>query len=292
MLKERSPRQPPPLPSGHPSAHPFGHASGALVRCHRCQRLWPVEARLCPRDGIPLGGATVVDATVMEPTTLAPEAGPPPDEVSPRPSFTAPLRAGDPDEIVPGMPIGGYEVERLLGEGATGIVLGARDPVIGKRVALKVLRRSLGSTRFLTALFLREARAVNRIGHPHIVDIFGLGRLGDLRPYLVMEWLIGETLGQRLARGPLPVVEVAQILEPVCRALEAAHDRGIVHRDLKPENLFLTRPDAHGAPYPKLLNFGVAKLFDSAEPNLVRTETGALVGTPSVSAPSKFSLER
>ena len=111
------------------------------------------------------------------------------------------------------------------------------------------------------ARFALEARAVNAIGHPNIVDVFSFGRLPDGRSYFVMEWLQGETLYERLWKqhGPLPLTDVINVLDQICDALEATHDKGIIHRDLKPANVFLC-PVRGRRELVKLLDFGVAKL--------------------------------
>src|SRR6478752_9124480 len=111
-------------------------------------------------------------------------------------------------------------------------VYGATHPLIGKKAAIKVMSPLLSADASAVARFALEARAVNRIGHPNIVDVFSFGRLPDGRCYLVMEWLKGETLFERIWRqhGPLPLGEVVHILDEMCCALEAAHNEGIVHR--------------------------------------------------------------
>src|SRR5260370_9115967 len=139
-------------------------------------------------------------------------------------------------------------------------VFGAIHPLIGKRAAIKVMSPSLSLDQRAVARFVREAQAVNRIGHPNIVDVFSFGQLPDGRSYFVMEWLKGETLYDRLTRlHPLPLPDVVHILDQICDALKAAHASGIVHRDLNPPNAFPStlkgRPDRV-----KLLDFGVAKL--------------------------------
>ena len=106
---------------------------------------------------------------------------------------------------------------------------------------------------------MQEARAVNRIGHENIIDVFSCGSLSDGRAYIVMEWLTGETLGARFERGPIPLADAVSIFSQISRALEAAHETGIVHRDLKPDNVFLV-PRPGLPPLVKLLDFGIAKM--------------------------------
>ena len=133
--------------------------------------------------------------------------------------------------------------------------------------------------------FVDEARAVNKIGHPNIIDIFSFGQLADGRQYFVMEFLDGETLAARIARGPLPVTEARRLLLQACDALEAAHAEKIVHRDLKPENLWIATP-RHGQPYLKVLDFGIAKLVEEREAGTA-TDLGVAMGTPHYMSPEQ-----
>ena len=184
-----------------------------------------------------------------------------------------------------GTNLGEYVIEGRLGEGAMGVVFAATHPTIGKRAAIKVLRAELCEDDQQIERFIDEARAVNKIGHPNIVDIFAFGEMPDGRRYFVMELLVGETLRDRLRRGALGVAEAGAVIRPLARALEAAHEAGIVHRDLKPENVFLVeRRDED--PQVKLLDFGVAKL--GHDPNrMYKTGAGEIVGTPMYIAPEQ-----
>src|SRR5262249_22148353 len=139
----------------------------------------------------------------------------------------------------------------------------AVQPLIGKRIAVKVLGSIFIHDREIVTRFVEEARSVNRIGHKNIVDIFGFGRLPDGRHYFLMELLVGESLQDRLGDDrTLSGGEVLAILRPVASALHAAHSIGIVHRDLKPENIFLVKgEEVDGTPKVKILDFGIAKLL-------------------------------
>src|SRR5262245_48325135 len=159
-----------------------------------------------------------------------------------------------------------------------GRVYAAIHPVIGKRAAVKVLRPELSKNREAVERFIQEARAVNQIGHPNIVDIFAFDRLPDGRCFYVMELLRGESLRDRLRRGPLALVDALAILDTITVALEAAHDKSIVHRDLKPDNVFLVDVKSD-RPQVKLLDFGIAKLLSPDDSRLERTRTGNLLGT-------------
>src|SRR5438105_4554893 len=137
-----------------------------------------------------------------------------------------------PEHIAPGTDIGGYTVDGELGRGGMGVVYSATHPLIGKRAAIKVLAPELSKDPIAVDRFILEARAVNQIGHPNIVDIFAFGTLPDGRSYYVMDLLTGESLRKRLKRGPMHISEAVSVIDEVSSALIAAHDKGIVHRDL------------------------------------------------------------
>jgi serine/threonine protein kinase len=191
------------------------------------------------------------------------------------------------EALEPGTMVGEYRVEHKLGEGGMATVYAAVHPVIGKQAAIKVMSPRLKADAGAVSRFILEARAVNRIGHRNIVDVFGFGVLPDGRSFFVMEWLHGETLHERLWRqhGPLPLPEVLHIVDEMGDALEAAHRQGIVHRDLKPANVFLCNDRGRG-PEIKLLDFGVAKLmYPERVPHT--TEAGSVVGTPEYVSPEQ-----
>ncbi len=157
--------------------------------------------------------------------------------------------------------VGDYEVVKNLGAGGMGDVVEAVHPIIGKKVAIKVMRSTAKDSLVEARRLLEEARAVNAIRHPGIVDIFGAGVLPDGRPYLVMELLEGLSLlefQQKLR--PVPMGDVFFVLEGVLNPLIAAHRAGVIHRDLKPSNIFVT--EGGGGRRVKLLDFGVARRVD------------------------------
>jgi serine/threonine-protein kinase len=189
-----------------------------------------------------------------------------------------------------GRSIGNYKIVRIIGEGGMGTVYLAEHPMIGKRVAVKMLRPDLGTDPGLVSRFFQEARAVNEIRHPNIVDISDFGKTEDGIVYLVMELLEGRSLRDRLnAEGALPLVDVVTICRQVCDALAAAHRVGIVHRDLKPDNIFLLAdPTQPGALRSKLFDFGVAKLLGEQDKQVGhKTIAGAVVGTPFYMSPEQ-----
>jgi eukaryotic-like serine/threonine-protein kinase len=188
-----------------------------------------------------------------------------------------------------GQRINNYEVRRLIGEGGMGAVYLAEHVVMGRKAAIKVLRRELSEDETLVARFMNEARAANAIGHPNIVDIVDVGRLPDGIPYMMMEYLVGEDLSKRLARcGRLSVEQALPIAVQAGSAVAAAHDKGIVHRDLKPENLFLVADvTVPGRERVKVLDFGIAKLRGDFAGGSVKTRTGSLFGTPQYMSPEQ-----
>ncbi len=159
-----------------------------------------------------------------------------------------------------------YEITAHLGSGGMGEVYQATDAKLGRSVAIKILPEAFASDGDRVARFDREARVLASLNHPHIAAIYGLegqdGRDrqdGQTATFLVMELVDGETLAQRIARGPVPIDEALPIAMQIAEAVEAAHEKGVVHRDLKPANIKIT-PDGTV----KVLDFGLAK-FREAE---------------------------
>ena len=167
-----------------------------------------------------------------------------------------------PDFLLPGDKAGPWVIERELGRGGMGAVYAVVHEDIGKRAALKVVHPRLLVPGFNTDRMLLEAKVVNQVGHPNIVDIFETGKLADGRPYIVMERLFGHTLSTRADQCKLMPDLVIEILLQVCDALIAAHTAGIVHRDLKLDNVFLVdNPEDPATPKVKLLDWGIAKVM-------------------------------
>ena len=188
--------------------------------------------------------------------------------------------------LAAGTEVGEYRIEAPIGRGGFGMVYRAVHPLIGKQVAIKVLARRFSADDEIVSRFQAEAKAVNQIRHRNIIDIFSFGQLDDGRSYYVMELLDGQPLDRVLERGPLPLAEAVPILLALARALDAAHAKGIAHRDLKPENVFLAC-DPDGATFPKLLDFGIAKLLAPEVDVQHHTGTGVPMGTPSYMSPEQ-----
>jgi putative nucleotidyltransferase with HDIG domain len=186
-----------------------------------------------------------------------------------------------------GMVIGGYRLIAPMRSGGMGTVYYGEHTLIGRRAAIKILHPEVSRNPSILTRFLTEARAANDIRHPNVVEITDIGSVGDIH-YIVMSYLEGETLGERLERNRILDEETTvRIVRQVASALTAAHDHGIVHRDLKPDNIFLlNHPDYPD--YVKLLDFGIAKLLAPQDPSQLRTtQVGTVVGTPDYMSPEQ-----
>jgi len=195
-------------------------------------------------------------------------------------------------KLTAGTKVGEYQIQARIGEGGMGTVYSAVQPIIGKKVAIKVLAGRLAKNANAIRRFVLEARAVNDIQHPGLVDIFSFGQLTDGRPYYVMEYLEGSNLGDVLRqRIRLPMAEAIPIFLEVGHALVAVHAKGIVHRDLKPENILLLATPLASGQKVKLVDFGLAKLIEGVPAHLQdgspRTAAGVNVGTPHYMAPEQ-----
>jgi tRNA A-37 threonylcarbamoyl transferase component Bud32 len=179
-----------------------------------------------------------------------------------------------------------YTIEAVIGRGGMGAVFVASHKRLpGKKVAIKVLHAELSGDE-VQARFKREAEIASRLGHPNIVQVHDFNVMPDGTPYLVLEFLHGESLAQRLRNGPMPLEQAMSIVRQVGSALAAAHREGIVHRDLKPQNIFLvpTEVDGRIVDIAKVLDFGISKIRGS---QTVKTQDSALLGTPQYMAPEQ-----
>src|SRR5277367_6461671 len=190
--------------------------------------------------------------------------------------------------LTPGAKLDGYEVLGLLGAGGMGEVYRARDPVLKREVAIKVLPSFVSQNPDRLRRFEQEAQAAAALNHPNILAVYQFG-VFEGAPYLVSELLVGETLRQQLERGPLPVRRAMDTGVQIAHGMAAAHEKGIVHRDLKPENLFVTKDGRV-----KILDFGLAKLTqpqedsDAPGPTMTHaTEPGVVMGTAGYMSPEQ-----
>ncbi len=215
--------------------------------CARCQRLLPDDFRVCPYDASPLD-----------------------DRAAPQ-QAAAPLFGGH------------YEILRMLGEGGTARVYKALDVRSGKHVAVKVIEGPGAKTATWAQRLLREVDLLKSIRHPNVVEVLDGGRRDDGSPFLVMEYLEGETLGQLMRRRPeLPIELALLVAAEIASGLAASHARGVIHRDVKPDNIFLVE-DGASVRRAKVFDFGFARLQGGEG----LTAKGFIVGTPEYMAPEQ-----
>src|SRR5512136_789658 len=176
--------------------------------------------------------------------------------------------------LSPGSRLGPYEIESAIGAGGMGEVYKARDTRLDRSVAIKVLPPQVSGDPDRRARFEREAKTIAGLNHPHICTLHDVGD-HDGSMFLVMEHLAGQTLAERLEKGPLPLEQALTIATEITDALSAAHRQNVIHRDLKPGNVMLTKAGA------KLLDFGLAKLKGHGE----QAAAGHLASAPTLSAP-------
>ncbi len=175
--------------------------------------------------------------------------------------------------------VGNYEVVERIGVGGMGAVYLARHPLLGKQVALKVIHRDLAANGDIVTRFFNEAKALNKIGNPHIVDVLDFGEAATGEYFFIMEYLDGKTLAELLKEGALPEARAVHIAGQIANGLAAAHEQGLLHRDLKPDNVMVGKRD-----FVKVLDFGLAKAFLSQDMSQL-TATGVLMGTPQYMSP-------
>ena len=193
--------------------------------------------------------------------------------------------------LSPGHKLAHYEILEPIGKGGMGEVYRARDGKLGRDVAIKVLPDEFAENEERLARFKREAKVLASLNHPNIASIYGLEQF-DNTHYLVLELVPGETLAERISRGPIPLEEALDIATKMAEALEEAHEQGIVHRDLKPANVKQTEDGKI-----KVLDYGLAKVFQeetpdadsSMSPTLTRdaTRVGVILGTAAYMSPEQ-----
>jgi eukaryotic-like serine/threonine-protein kinase len=201
----------------------------------------------------------------------------------------SPQSAAPSDDPIVGRVVGHYRITEYVARGGMGTVYRAEHDLIGKPVAVKVLRSELSKDPLMVQRFFNEAVAASSIRHPGIVEVFDFGHLPTGRAYIVMEFLEGETLHRRLERqGRLSELAAAVIARGISVALAAAHAKEIVHRDLKPDNVFLVSdPELPTGERCKVLDFGIAKLANRDFGNPAKTRTGTFMGTPLYMSPEQ-----
>jgi eukaryotic-like serine/threonine-protein kinase len=190
--------------------------------------------------------------------------------------------------LAEGSRIGPYRIVRQLGEGGMGAVFEAVHAAIERHVAIKVLHREQASRQEMVGRFFNEARAVNLIDHPSLVQVADFGLTDDGLSFIVMELVRGEALSKRLRSGRLSVAQAVDIARHIAFALAATHDKNIVHRDLKPDNVMLVAdPERSGSERLKILDFGIAKLMEQEHQGQLQTNADLVMGTPAYMSPEQ-----
>lgn len=188
---------------------------------------------------------------------------------------------------------GKYRIVRLIGEGGMGAVYEGENTRIRRRVAIKVLHQGVAENQEAVQRFEREAQAAGRIGNDHILEVLDLGTLSSGDHFMVMEYLDGEPLSDRIKRlGKLRPEEVSPLMIQALEGLRAAHEAGIVHRDLKPDNVFVLKEKAGVRDFVKLIDFGISKFQPLGGSEMKMTRTGTVMGTPYYMSPEQASGSR
>ena len=240
---------------GQPSSAAAGQGATAEQRratvCPLCAQHFSPDGRFCPFDGEPLRAAPDWDPNA--------------------------------DPLLGTIVDNRYEILSVIGEGGMGVVYEARHRALGKRFALKALRRDLASDGEIAARFMQEARTAASVSHPGLVEITDFGRLGTGQPFFVMELLEGLSLATLIRRGgPIPAGRAVEIVRQIADALGAAHDSSIVHRDLKPDNIHIS-PGPDGRDVVTIVDFGLAKVIGASR----LTRAGMVFGTPHYMSPEQ-----
>jgi serine/threonine protein kinase len=234
-----------------PAASSGAPALRGATSCPACGQHFSPDGRFCPFDG--------------EPLRPAPEWDP------------------SSDPLLGTVVDGRYEIRAVLGEGGMGVVYEARHRALGKRFALKALRKDLATDADIAARFMQEARTAAAVSHPGLVEITDFGRLPTGQPFFVMELLEGQSLATLIRRGgPIPAARAVDIVRQIAEALGAAHERSIVHRDLKPDNIYISA-DGSGQDRVTIVDFGLAKVIGASR----LTRAGMVFGTPHYMSPEQ-----
>jgi serine/threonine protein kinase len=278
----------------------------SLLKCSQCGAMLPPGKSVCPKDG----ARAVADNPFVDEATVRRDSSSPPSSgkglavvaaVTPAPAQpvhedededddrSASKRAWEETvsrDVMVGKQLGDFIVKRRIGAGGMGIVYEGEHPIIGRKVAIKILRPEFsdgGNARDLIA----EARAASSIRHRGIIDIFGFGTIPHVGQYMVMEFLEGQPLDEVISqRAPMLEAEVINLLDELLAALSAAHAKGVIHRDLKPGNIFVVK-DSSGAESVKVLDFGLAKRSTAPNGTSPQTRASMIVGTPEYMAPEQ-----
>jgi serine/threonine-protein kinase len=240
-----------------------------MIQCPTCKQMLEPGVRFCPHDGTPLS-----DTAAMKPI-LTPVTRPP----------------ASTDIKLPVLVGGRYQLLELRGGGGMAKVYRATDTNLEREVAVKLINPELRAETEFDTRFQREAKIASQLHDPHIVTVHDFGIDPTYGPFLVMEFLQGQSLRERLAAdGALPLKAGLQLCAQVLLALIHAHNKGIVHRDIKPDNIFLVNQSGVRL-HVRVLDFGIARIYRSDEPGRAETLThpGAVIGTPRYMSPEQLA---
>ncbi len=242
-----------------------------MNQCPTCKAVLEPGVRFCPNDGTPLTETAAATKGAATPTGGRP--------------------GGSVILALPTVVGGRYKLIEIRGGGGMAKVYKAEDQTLQRVVAVKLINPELRSEPEFDARFQREARIASQLQDPHIVAVHDFGFDPTLGPFLVMEYLEGQSLRERLATGgPLPLKAAIQISGQIMLALMHAHDRGIVHRDIKPDNIFLMSQSGVRM-HARILDFGIARILRSDDPSqgMALTSPGAVLGTPRYMSPEQLA---
>jgi serine/threonine protein kinase len=256
-------------------------------QCPKCERRYPEHATYCSFDAVLLNH--MPDFQVSSKTDLqpieTPQAAPAPAVKPALANVGTPIDGEAYSSLIGKMIEGKYQIESIIGEGGMAVVYRANHVQMERTVVIKVMQGWLLSNKTSVERFERECKLTAKLNHPNIVIVYDVGTINDVQPYLVMEYIKGEPLSEKLRRnGPMPIKTVGNIIVQICRGLQEAHSVGIIHRDLKPENILLQeksdRPD-----WVKIVDFGISHLAMGSKR---LTRTGKMIGTPEYIAPEQL----
>ncbi len=203
--------------------------------------------------------------------------------------MSAQANSDDAPHALIGQDVGKYKITRVVGVGGMGTVFEAQHEALNQRVAVKVMHAKLMADQDSVRRFLNEAKTTSLVHHVGLVRVFDFGQLSDGSAYMMMEFLEGESLRARLAKvEKLSPADALRITRQIAAALAAAHDKNVVHRDLKPENvLMVPDPETPSGERAKVLDFGIAKVMEPENGQVLKTTTGAIIGTPTYMSPEQ-----
>jgi serine/threonine protein kinase/tetratricopeptide (TPR) repeat protein len=248
-----------------------------------CGRKFPDDRTVCPDDGVALIVMNSSGLPRVSDTTRS--GGPPMSQGPPRQRHSGPvvMRPLGSASMIGQTVSGRYVIEEKIGSGGMGVVYRARQLLVDRSVALKILPRDLADDTAAAKRFTNEAKAISQLRHPNIVTLYDFGLTEDGRPFIAMEFVAGRTLTEVIKAGPLDPRAATDIVRQVAHALQAAHDMGIIHRDIKADNVMIEHRTI-GSDQVRVLDFGIARQVDSDQR---LTQTGIVFATPQYCSPEQ-----